>query len=85
MVKINIKYLGDEKSFEGSIGMFLILILSLTIVLYYYHVPTSSFITIPIVALVATIFEGITPKGLDNITACFSAVGIYLLLVMMGL
>jgi phytol kinase len=79
------KILGDVKSFEGSIGMFITLILSLTIVLYYYHVPTSTFITIPIIALVATIFEGITPKGLDNITACFSAVGTYLLLVMMGL
>lgn len=77
--------LGDEKSFEGSIGMFLILILSLTIVLYYYHVPTSNFIIIPIVAFVATIFERITPRGLDNITACFSAVGTYLLLIMIGL
>ncbi len=74
---------GDVKSFEGSIGMFIILIVSLTIVLYYYHIPTS-FIVIPTVALVATIFEGITPKGLDNISACFSAVGVYLLLLMMG-
>jgi hypothetical protein len=39
---------------------------------------------IPVVALIATIFEGITPKGLDNITACFSAVGTYLLLTMIG-
>ena len=77
--------LGDEKSFEGSFGMFLILILSLIIVLYYYHVPTSNFIIIPVVAFVATIFEGITPRGLDNITACFSAVGTYLLLIMIGL
>jgi len=76
--------LGDEKSFEGSIGMFLILIFTLTIVLYYYHISGSNFIIVPVVAIVATIFEGITPKGLDNITACFSAVGTYLLLIMMG-
>ncbi len=75
---------GDKKSFEGSIAMFLVLIVTLGIVLAYYHVSTSSFIIIPIVALVATIFEGITPKGLDNITACFSAVGTYLLLTMIG-
>jgi phytol kinase len=29
---------------------------------------------------VATIFEGITPKGLDNLTACFSAVITYTIL-----
>lgn len=75
---------GDKKSFEGSIAMFLVLIATLGIVLAYYHVFTSSFIIIISVALIATIFEGITPKGLDNITACFSAVGTYLLLTMIG-
>ncbi len=75
---------GDKKSFEGSLAMFLVLIATLGIVLAYYHVFTSSFIIIISVALVATIFEGITPKGLDNITACFSAVGTYLLLTMIG-
>jgi len=75
---------GDKKSFEGSIAMFLVLIVTLGIVLAYYNVFTANFIIIPIVAFIATIFEGITPKGLDNITACFSAVGTYLLLTMMG-
>ncbi len=75
---------GDKKSFEGSITMFLVLIVTLGIVLAYYNIFTASFMIIPVVALVATIFEGITPKGLDNITACFSAVGTYLLLTMIG-
>ncbi len=75
---------GDKKSFEGSITMFLVLIVTLGIVLAYYNIFTTNFIIIPVVALIATIFEGITPKGLDNITACFSAVGTYLLLTMMG-
>lgn len=75
---------GDRKSFEGSIAMFLVLIVMLTVVLIYYNIPILTIAIIPIVALVATIFEGITPKGLDNITACFSAVGAYLLLTMMG-
>ena len=70
---------GDKKSFEGSITMFLVLILTLGIVLAYYHVSIS-LLVLPVVALVATVFEGITPKGLDNLTACFSAVGTYLLL-----
>jgi len=74
------KIFGDKKSFEGSIAMFLVLIATLGVVLAYYHVTIVSIFIIPLVALVATVFEGITPKGLDNITACFSAVGAYLLL-----
>ncbi len=73
---------GDTKSFEGSIAMFLVLIATLAVVLAYYHVSVASLFIIPVVALVATIFEGITPKGLDNITACFSAVGAYLVLTL---
>jgi phytol kinase len=76
------KIFGDKKSFEGSISMFLVLIVTLWVVLFFYNVSIASFVIIPLVALVATIFEGITPKGLDNITACFSAVGAYLLLTM---
>jgi phytol kinase len=75
---------GDKKSFEGSITMFLVLIVTLGIVLAYYNILIVSFMIILVVALIATIFEGITPKGLDNITACFSAVGTYLLLTMIG-
>jgi dolichol kinase len=74
---------GDKKSFEGSIAMFLVIITTLWIVLEYYQVTIDNLLIIPIVALIATIFEGITSKGLDNITACFSAVGAYLLLTMM--
>jgi dolichol kinase len=60
--------------------MFLVLIATLWIVLSYYMVLPSNFIIIPAIALVATILEGITPKGLDNLTACFGAVGTYILL-----
>lgn len=73
---------GDTKSFEGSIAMFSVLIVTLTVVFAYYHVSVASLLIIPLVALVATIFEGVTPKGLDNLTACFSAVGAYLLLTL---
>ncbi len=74
---------GDSKSLEGSATMFLVLIAALWVVLSYYHVLPANFLVIIMVAAVATIFEGITPKGLDNLTACFSAVGTYLLLNMM--
>ncbi len=73
---------GDTKSYEGSITMFLVLNITMWLVLGYYHVSLSNLFIIPLVALVATIFEGITPRGLDNLTACFSAVGTYILLTL---
>jgi len=73
---------GDNKSIEGSLGMFFVLIITLGIILFYYQVKIPSLLIIPGVALIATIFEGITPKGLDNLTACFSAVGFYILMTM---
>lgn len=71
---------GDYKSVEGSFTMFLTLIITLSIVLLYYGVFPASFIIIIIVAFMATILEGITPKGLDNLTACFGAVFTYIIL-----
>ncbi|HML05992.1 MAG TPA: SEC59/DGK1/VTE5 family protein [Methanobacterium sp.] len=73
---------GDVKSIEGSAAMFIVLIISLWIVLKYYGILPINPLIIAAVALVATVLEGITPKGLDNITACFGAVGAYLLLTL---
>jgi len=70
---------GDTKSIEGSLTMFLVLIVTLGIALTYYNVPIN-LLVIGSVALVATIFEGITPNGLDNLTACFSSVITYTIL-----
>lgn len=77
--KFNIS--GDKKSLEGSLAMFLVLIITLGIVLAYYNALPPSYLIIVAVALVATVFEAITPKGLDNLSACFSAVATYLLLI----
>jgi dolichol kinase len=77
--KIKYNLTGDTKSLEGSLTMFIVLIGMLWVVLTYYAVPANPLVIVA-VALVATIFEGLTPKGLDNITACFSAVITYILL-----
>ena len=71
--------LGDAKSIEGSLAMFFVLIFSLAGVLLYYGQPINA-LTVVMVSLVATLLEGITPKGLDNLTACFGAVGTFLLM-----
>lgn len=70
---------GDTKSLEGSISMFLVLIVSLIVVFLFYNQPLN-LTTIVIISLVATVLEGITPRGLDNLTACFGAVGTYLIM-----
>lgn len=77
-MKYNIS--GDIKSLEGSLTMFIVLIITLGVVLGYYNVLPPNYLIIVVVALVATVFEGITPKGLDNISASFSAVITYMLL-----
>ena len=79
---------GETKTIEGSLAMFLILIAAIWIVLSYYivFIGYPSFISniwlILIPALVTTFAEAITPKGLDNFTTCFSAVAIYLLILL---
>jgi phytol kinase len=71
---------GDVKSMEGSVTMFLVLLITLWIVLIFYGVPATPLVIVA-VALVATILEGITPKGLDNLSASLGAVATYLLMV----
>lgn len=76
---------GDTKSFEGSFAMFLVLIVMLSVSLGYYifiigePLYIFNLFTIVIISAIVTIVEGITPKGLDNLTVCFTAVVIYLL------
>lgn len=82
--KTKYNLLGDTKSIEGSLAMFLVLIFTLTGVLAYYGQPINA-LTVLMVSLVATLLEGITPKGLDNLTACFGAVGTFLLMGMLYL
>lgn len=72
---------GDTKSIEGSLTMFIVLILTLGIVLTYYSIPFS-FISLAVIAFVATVLEAITPRGLDNISSCFGAVITYILFTM---
>ncbi|BAW31822.1 conserved hypothetical protein [Methanothermobacter sp. MT-2] len=70
--------LGDPKSVEGSLSMLITLLVTLPIIFIYYNQPIN-WPLIAAIAATATIIEGATPKGLDNITACIGAVTIYLL------
>jgi dolichol kinase len=76
--------LGDRKSLEGSLGMFIILLVMLPVVLTYYSQGFSPYLILG-VALVSTLLEALTPRGLDNLTACFGAVAAYIILGGMGI
>lgn len=75
-----------KKSFEGSIVMFIICFLALLLsLLFFSFLYTFSLnrllITAFGVSIIATIFEALTPKGLDNLTVpLFSALTFLLLM-----
>jgi dolichol kinase len=70
---------GDEKSYIGSLAMFIFTFITMIIALLYYGIPITNFaiIVLLFIAFVAAIVEGLTPKGLDNLTVPFVSVFIY--------
>lgn len=75
-----------KKSWEGSIGMFIVCFLMLvTGYLFFgnpYALSTLNFVVAAFaVAVVATVFEAATPKGLDNLTVPLGSAIVFLLLI----
>lgn len=70
---------GDEKSFIGTIAMFFFTFITMIIAITYYNTVQGTgfsftFVTVGFLGLFAAagaIVEGITPKGLDNLTVPF--------------
>lgn len=74
---------GDKKTLEGSAAMLIACIISSVLIIGFYNIfgfasVPFDFTIVGIIALIATIIEGITPKGLDNVTACFTTAILYL-------
>jgi phytol kinase len=69
----------DTKSYVGSIAMFVCTFLLLVIALLFYQVPVTSRAAVYLLCMagVATIVEGITPLGLDNLSVPFVAALMY--------
>ena len=76
---------GDEKSYIGSFAMFVFTFITMIIAVLYYGVDISKYLLLVllIISFVAAVVEGITPKGLDNLTVPFSAVLIYWYLLLL--
>lgn len=83
---------GDEKSFIGTLAMFLVTFIMIIIaILYYQYIQGINFdFTIlslgylAIFSAVGAIIEGFTPKGLDNLTVPFVITGLYWYIFIMG-
>jgi len=73
------KVFGDEKSFVGSSAMFLFTFLTTLIAVLYYNITITSFVLVVLffIAIVSALIEGVTPKGVDNLSVPFVAVFIY--------
>jgi dolichol kinase len=76
---------GDEKSYVGSFAMFVFTYITIIVaILFYNYIGQSSInitlyvlVVITFISLVVSLVEGITPKGLDNLTVPFTAVILY--------
>jgi dolichol kinase len=70
---------GDEKSYIGSIAMFLFTFLMMIIVILIYAtifsydliITGDILIILALISIIASITEGVTPRGLDNLTVPF--------------
>lgn len=70
--------------------MYITLVVVMWIALSYYkyifsyvQIVPMNYIILLFIPLVATIFEAVTPRGLDNLTSCFSATILYYILALM--
>ena len=70
---------GDEKSIFGSFAMFIFTFITTIIALFFYNINVTSYVILVLLfmAFIASIIEGLTPKGLDNLTVPFVCVFIY--------
>jgi dolichol kinase len=70
---------GDQKSYIGSFAMFIFTFITIVVALIYYNISISSNILIVLlgIAFIAALVEGLTPKGLDNLSVPFVAAFLY--------
>jgi dolichol kinase len=77
--KIKYQILSDEKSYIGTITMFIFTFIMMIIALFYYNIAITytTLLTLLFIAFISAIVEAVTPKGLDNLSVPFVAVFLY--------
>ena len=76
----------DLKSYIGSYAMFTFTFITMIIALLFYgklNLTYEALFLLLCIAGIATIAEGVTPRGLDNLSVPFVAAGSYYLLMVM--
>ena len=70
---------GDEKSYVGSFSMFIFTYFMMLVAILFYGIEFSYTILLflGLIALIAAIIEGVTPKGLDNLFVPFVVAFLY--------
>ena len=70
---------GDEKSYVGSFAMFLFTFITILIAVFYYNITFTALVLVVLlfIAFISAVIEGVTPKGIDNLTVPFVAAFIY--------
>ncbi len=70
---------GDEKSYVGSVSMFFFTFFTILIAVIYYNINITTLVLFVLVSIsfISALIEGITPKGVDNLTVPFVAAFIY--------
>jgi dolichol kinase len=83
--RLKYKMFGDEKSLEGSFAMLIFSFVLMIIAILFYQIEINFYILIYllIIAIILTIVEGITPKGLDNLSVPFIAALCYWFLIIL--
>jgi dolichol kinase len=74
---------GDEKSYIGSLAMFIFTFIATIVAVIYYDIAITNYLIISLlfIAFIAAIIEGITPKGLDNLSVPFVVTFLYWFLI----
>lgn len=77
--KTKYKIFGDEKSYVGSIAMFIMTFITTVVAILYYGILITPYLLLILVfiALIAALVEGLTPKGFDNLSVPFVAAFLY--------
>lgn len=78
--KHKFKVLGNEKSFEGSLAMFLFSFIVSVVILYTFNPINIIFFSL-IIAIVSTALEAFSPYGFDNLTVPLGTSLFYYLLI----
>ena len=70
---------GDEKSYVGSTAMFIFTFITTIVAVIYYNIEITNYLILVLlfISFIAAIVEGLTPKGLDNLSVPFVAAFLY--------